>query len=100
MSNALSALRNWIDLTHIPFTERGSRILVMRNENGLLIRLAERWYKLTRSISAYRQRPPIVEGWIFIDSDGMELPYELNSQPDRMVFQTSIGDFILTFADQ
>ncbi len=100
MSNALSALRNWIDLTHIPFTERGSRILVMRNENGLLIRLAERWYKLTRSISAYRQRPPIVEGWIFIDSDGMELPYELNSQPDRIVFQTSIGDFILTFADQ
>ncbi len=100
MTNALSALRNRIDLTRIPFTERGSRILVMRNGNGLLIRLAERWYKLTRSISAYRQRPPIVESWIFIDPDGMELPYELDSQPDRILFHTSIGDFILTFADQ
>ena len=100
MTNALSALRNRIDLTHIPFTERGSRILVMRNGNGLLIRLAERWYKLTRSISAYRQRPPIVESWVFIDADGMELPYELDSQPDRIIFHTSIGDFILTFADQ
>ena len=70
--------------THIPFTDRGSRILVMKNGHGLIIRLAERWYKLTRSISAYRQRPPIVEEWVFTDMNGAELETVIDSQPDRI----------------
>jgi glycogen debranching enzyme len=96
----LAALKNRIDLTHIPFTERGSRILVMKNEYGLIIRLAERWYKLTRSISAYRQRPPIVEEWVFTNTAGIELTYQMDSQPDRIIFRTDVGNFILAFADQ
>jgi len=100
MSSPLTVLQNRIDLSHIPFTDRGSRILVMKNERGLIIRLAERWYKLTRSISAYRQRPPIVEEWIFTDTAGNELTYELDSQPDRIAFHTDIGDFVLAFVDQ
>lgn len=100
MASALTVLHNRIDLEHIPFTERGSRILVMKNDTGLIIRLAERWYKLTRSISAYRQRPPIVEELCFTDSKGDELETELDSQPDRVVFHSPVGDFILAFADQ
>jgi putative isomerase len=100
LNSPLEDLRNRIDLEHIPFTERGSRILVMKNGNGLLIRLAERWYKLSRSISAYRQRPPIVEEWVFIDRQGTELKTELDSQPDRVLFHTAIGDFTLAFVDQ
>ncbi len=100
MHSPLTELRNRIDLTHIPFTDRGSRILVMKNGRGLIIRLAERWYKLTRSISAYRQRPPIVEEWVFMDSRGVELETEVDSQPDRVVFHTNAGDFVLAFADQ
>lgn len=100
MNSPLQNLHNRIDLEHIPFTERGSRILVMKNGNGLLIRLAERWYKLTRSISAYRQRPPIVEEWVFIDRQGKELIAELDSQPDRVLVHTAVGDFTLAFVDQ
>ena len=100
MSSPLQELKNRIDLSHIPFTERGSRILVMKNASGLIIRLAERWYKLTRSISAYRQRPPIVEDLVFTKGSGETLEYELDSRPDRVIFHTSVGDFILAFADQ
>ncbi len=99
MHSPLTDLRNRIDLTHIPFTERGSRILIMKNAGGLIIRLAERWYKLTRSISAYRQRPPIVEEWVFTDAAGNMLETGLDSQPDRIIFNTSIGDFTLVFVD-
>jgi len=100
LTTLLEELKNRIDLEHIPFTERGSRILVMKNEEGLLIRLAERWYKLTRSISAYRQRPPILEEWVFTDGSGVALKAELDSRPDRVVFHTTIGDFTLAFNDQ
>jgi len=100
LSSPLKDLRNRIDLEHIPFTERGSRLLVMKNEKGMMIRLAERWYKLTRSISAYRQRPPIVEEWVFTDSNGNALESRLDSQPDRVIFQTAIGNFTLAFTDQ
>jgi len=95
----LEDLKNRIDLEHIPFTDRGSRILVMKNEHGLIIRLAERWYKLTRSISAYRQRPPIIEEWKFIDPQGHTLDYSLETRPDRVDFHTKLGDFTLAFDD-
>src|SRR5512133_308078 len=72
----------------------------MKNDLGLIIRLAERWYKLTRSISAYRQRPPIVEEWVFTDPLGAVLRTELDSQPDRIIFHSVIGDFTLAFIDQ
>jgi putative isomerase len=99
LHTALDELKNRIDLEHIPFTERGSRILVMKNGKGMLIRLAERWYKLTRSISAYRQRPPIVEEWVFTDTQNQVLDYEMDSQPDRIRFHTAIGTFVLAYAD-
>lgn len=99
MTKTLDELRNRIDLEHIPFTERGSRILLMKNERGLLVRLAERWYKLSRSISAYRQRPPIIEEFVFTDAQSNPLTYEIDSRPDRVLFQTSIGTFTIAFAD-
>jgi hypothetical protein len=99
LPTALDELRNRIDLEHIPFTERGSRILVMKNEHGMLIRLAERWFKLTRSISAYRQRPPIVEEWVFTDDQNQILDYEIDSRPDRIQYKTAIGTFVLAFMD-
>jgi len=100
LRTALDELINRIDLDRIPFTERGSRILVMKNGKGMLIRLAERWYKLTRSISAYRQRPPIVEEWVFTDDQNQVLDYEMESRPDCILFRTAIGNFILTFIDE
>ena len=69
----LDLLRNRIDLEHIPFTERGSRLLVMKNGHGLCIRLVERWNKIDPRLSGYRLRPPIVEDLSFTDGEGHEL---------------------------
>jgi hypothetical protein len=99
LTKTLDELRNRIDLEHIPFTERGSRILLMKNDRGLLVRLAERWYKLSRSISAYRLRPPIIEEFVFTDAQSNPLTYEIDSRPDRVLFQTPIGTFTIAFAD-
>ncbi len=52
----MDRLHNRIDLTNIPYTERGSRLLVFRKENELYIRLAERWTKREKEFGHYRQR--------------------------------------------
>ena len=41
--SAIDNLHNRIDLTHIPFTDRGSRLLLFLEGHTLSIRLAERW---------------------------------------------------------
>jgi hypothetical protein len=41
-----SLLKNRIDLKQTPFSERGSRLLIFHSDNHLLIRLAERWFKI------------------------------------------------------
>jgi hypothetical protein len=95
----LELLRNRIDLEHIPFTERGSRILLMKNSNGLCVRLVERWIKIDPRLSGYRLRPPIVENFLFTDADGHELYSELESFPHRLNFHTRLGEFAITFED-
>src|ERR1035437_10110362 len=51
----LEMLKNRIDLKRIPFSDRGSRILVMQHDNGLSIRLSERWFKLDHRLTSYRE---------------------------------------------
>ena len=41
----LRLLRNRINLRQIPFSERGSRLMVFRADDHLAVRLAERWFK-------------------------------------------------------
>ena len=41
----LELLKNRINLTQIPFSERGSRLMVFRTNHSLAVRLAERWFK-------------------------------------------------------
>ncbi|GAP13998.1 glycogen debranching enzyme [Longilinea arvoryzae] len=95
----LDMLRNRIDLEHIPFTERGSRILLMKNGSGLCIRLVERWNKIDPRLSGYRLRPPIVEGIVFIDAEGHDLEAVLESFPHRLNFRTRLGEFAIAFED-
>lgn len=57
----LALLKNRINLRQIPFSERGSRLMVFRSENHFLVRLAERWFKLDQQLSSYRQRPPLID---------------------------------------
>ena len=54
-------LKTRLDLDETPFSERGSRLMVFRAGSTLSIRLAERWLKLNRRLTAYRDRPAILD---------------------------------------
>ena len=95
----LALLKNRINLRQIPFSERGSRLMVFRSGNHFLVRLAERWFKLDQRLSAYRERPPLIDQWQFTDGENQPLTFELVTYPHRLDCLTSIGTFTLTFVD-
>ncbi len=95
----LLALKNHINLEEMPFTERGSRLLLMRNSEGLLIRLSERWAKADPRISAYRTRPPLLEAIQFTGGDGIPLEYTCDTYPHRLDFHSPAGMFSIAFVD-
>jgi len=95
-------LRNKIDITRVPFSDRGSRILVFRipGKNKLYIKLAERLISLEPGLEAYFNRPPFIDDLRFVDVDGNALDFDLTTSAERLQFHTSIGDFQLVFQDQ
>ena len=95
----LALLKNRISLRQIPFSERGSRLMVFRTDDHLAVRLAERWFKREGQLSSYRQRPPLVDEWHFTDGEGRPLDFELTTYPHRLDCQTALGTFTLTFVD-
>lgn len=98
----LGTLKNRIQLEQIPFSDRGSRLLVYRDQrhpHALYIKLAERLTALTPGLSAYRQRPPFISQLQFVDADGTPVPFELVNYPHALVFQTPLGEFVLCFQD-
>ena len=95
----LELLKNRINLLDVPFTERGSRLLVFRDGSRLLFRLAERWLKRAGQLSAYRSRPPILEDWAFTDGEGKPLAATLTTYPHRLDVNTAPGLYTLAFVD-
>jgi putative isomerase len=95
----LELLKNYINLRDVPFTERGSRLLVFQSNSHFSIRLAERWHKRDPRLSAYRSRPPIIDDWFFTDFNGNPLDFELVTRPDRLEITTTAGTFTLVFFD-
>ncbi|MGL4648001.1 MAG: hypothetical protein ACRC1H_01230, partial [Caldilineaceae bacterium] len=95
----LQALRNRINLTRVPFSDRGSRLMLFRSEQTLYIRLAERWFKLDNQLSSYRRRRPILSEFTFADGDGAPQRLEQTTWPDQVEFTTPQGAFRLTFED-
>lgn len=95
----LQQLRGRINLKKIPFSERRSRLLVFQSAAHLYIRLAERWVKWESEVGSYRLRSPILDDLVFTDALGQPLAYQLTAYPHALLFQTRIGDFTLTFAD-
>lgn len=87
-------------MDRIPFSERGSRLLVFRSDNHFAIRMAERWFKVDTDLVAYRNRLPIIDAWQLTDGEGMPLPFEMTTYPHRIDCATSIGIFTLAFVDQ
>jgi hypothetical protein len=94
----LDLLRNRIDLTHIPFTDRGSRLLLSRQGHTLTLRLAERWVKWEQEVGHYRQRLPIVQDFAVFESD-QPLTFEIETFPHLVRIITQVGDFEWIFVD-
>jgi len=96
----LLMLRNRIDLERIPFSERGSRLMLFRQGNQLSIRLAERWFKWENEVGHYRQRKPILDELCFTNGESRPLDFTLTSYPHLLRFETAIGAFEIAFLDQ
>jgi hypothetical protein len=92
-------LKNLINLRDVPFTERGSRLMVFLEDHHLSFRLAERWMKRDRQLAAYRRRLPIIDNWVFTDGEGRPLESTLVTFPHRLDAVTTNGVFSLVFAD-
>ena len=95
----LTMMKDRINLRQIPFSERGSRLLVFRTNEHLAVRLAERWYKRSGELSAYRSRPPILEELCFTDEEGRALTLALTTYPHCLECHTQVGTFTIAFLD-
>ncbi|MFN2232628.1 MAG: MGH1-like glycoside hydrolase domain-containing protein, partial [Anaerolineales bacterium] len=97
----LSLLRNQIDITRVPFSDRGSRLLVYQHVNStkFYIKLAERILGLESDLEAYLQRKPFIDNLTLIDEDENELDLSLVTSPQSLNIQTNIGEFGIVFQD-
>lgn len=89
-----------IPFSGIPFSERGSRILLFRRASQLYIRLAERWSKWVEEVGDYRHRAPTIDDFVFTDASGAPLDFTLTAYPHALCFVTRLGDYWLAFADE
>lgn len=98
----LKLLKNHIDITQIPFSDRGSRLLIFKyiNKSRLYVKLAERLTGLEPGIEAYLRRPAFITDIRLLDEHGSELDFELTTSPSRLTFNTRIGEFALVFQDR
>ncbi|MGD2148512.1 MAG: trehalase family glycosidase [Anaerolineae bacterium] len=99
-SSLLELLINRIDVTEVPFSDRGSRLLVYRvpERSRLLIKLAERLTGLQPGLDTYRRRKPFIHDLALVDAQGQELSFEkVVTAPHALRFRTSLGDFRLVF---
>ncbi len=98
-SPSLNLLRNRLDFRRVPFSDRGSRLLVFLNpeQSNIYVRLAERLTSLDADIEAYLHRAPFIHDLTFINEAGEALEYETTTYPHLIYFDTELGEFGLTF---
>ena len=98
----LDLLRNQLDITQVPFSDRGSRLLVFKeqDQDRLYIKLAERLMGLDSALEAHVHRPPFIQNLGLLGPDGQSLSFSLVTAPDFLVFETEIGTFKLAFQDE
>lgn len=99
----LLALENRIRLDQIPFSDRGSRLLLYqdrRQPDTLYLKLAERLTALTPGLSSYRNRPPFIPRLRLVDGEGRPVPFSATTYPHAIVFQTPLGEFRAVFQDE
>ncbi len=101
-SPLLDLLKNRIDIRRVPFSDRGSRLLLFRepDEPRLFIKLAERLTEIQPDIEAYLRRPPFIRDLQLVDQTGATLDFELSVYPHMLHLQTRLGDFRIVFQDK
>jgi putative isomerase len=98
----MSLLRNSIDITRVPFSDRGSRLMVFQvpQRSHLFIKLAERLTELQPDIEAYLRRPPIISDLCLVDESGDEIEFEVETSCHTLYLRTRLGEFGLAFHDR
>lgn len=98
----MNLLQDKIDVTRVPFSDRGSRLLVYKrlDEPALFVKLAERLIRVEPGIESYLRRPPFIDELHFVDEAGDPLEFQIHTSPEMIRFQTRIGDFRLAFQDE
>ena len=101
MKPLIELLTDKIDITQVPFSDRGSRLLVYQNpdHNCLYIRLAERLVNYFSGIESYLSRKPYLPELILVNGKGEKLPYKITTKPYVLEFQTDLGKYELVFQD-
>ena len=99
-STFLQLLRDRINLDDIPFSERGSRLLLFKRDAHLYIKLAERWAQWEQQVGHYRLRAPLLDDLRFVDADGSPLALTRISFPHAVAFETTAGLIEITFLDE
>jgi hypothetical protein len=98
----LSLLRNHIDIKKVPFSDRGSRLLVLQDKESpcLSVKLAERLTTIEPDVEAYLQRPPFIQDFYLLDENDEALDFTVITYPHIVYLQTRLGDFALVFQDE
>ena len=97
----LNLLRNHIDITRVPFSDRGSRLLLWKSPEQFcfFIKLAERLTTIQPDIEAYLKRPPFISELCLIDEEGVPVHFETIIYPHIIHLHTRIGDFAIVYKD-
>ncbi len=91
---SLRAIENAITLDTLPFTERGSRLLLFSDpgaDGAFRVRLAE--------FARDAEPRPALADWRFTDGEGRPLACDVTTYPDAIVCTTGAGTFRIAFAD-
>lgn len=97
--SAIDRLRNRITLTTIPFTERGSRLLLFRLDDQIFIKLAERWVKHEPEVGHYRKRPPFVNAFTILNASHEVQTLRTETFPHAVRLYTGVGTFTWAFVN-
>lgn len=98
----LNILKNRIDITREPFSDRGSALLIYQEERGsrLSVRLARRFSPSISRVGPFHSRRPCMESLTLTDEQGTPLDFTLTTFPHALIFQTRIGTFRLLIHHQ
>ncbi len=92
-------LKDRINLTQIPFTDCGSRLLVYENDGLFSIHLARQPLDLAASPLDTASHLALIEQGAFTDENGVPMETHITTYPHHLLCHTGLGDFILAFQD-